>query len=205
MLDSWVWELHNHIQNRIPDPIDYIEMRRQTFGSELGLSLSEPADAAGLPSDIYRSRPIRALINSVADATGLLNDMVSFWKEIEAEGELNNGLLVIQRFLDCDLQQAACVVNDLRTARLRQFEHVKATELPAVMEHFELSADARQALTKYVENLENWCSGVIQWHLECPRYHERRRHPAYRAKEFLARPGGMGTSAARVGGLRAAL
>ena len=51
MTDSWVWELANQIQNRIPDPIDYIEMRRKTFGSDLTMSLSRLAqgerDSAG--------------------------------------------------------------------------------------------------------------------------------------------------------------
>lgn len=199
MLDSWLWELHNHVQNRVPDPVDYIEMRRDTFGSELGLSLSEPADTGGIPREVFSSRPIRSLVTSVADATGLLNDMVSYWKEIEVEGELNNGVLVVQRFLGCDLQQAACVVNDLRTARLRQFEHVKATDLPAVMDHFELPPQARQALAGFVQNLENWCAGVIQWHLECPRYHDRARHPSQRARTLLAGPTGLGTSAAHLG------
>jgi germacradienol/geosmin synthase len=31
MTDSWLWELTNRVQNRIPDPVDYIEMRRMTF------------------------------------------------------------------------------------------------------------------------------------------------------------------------------
>lgn len=40
MTESWVWELSNQIQHRIPDPVDYLEMRRATFGSELTMSLS---------------------------------------------------------------------------------------------------------------------------------------------------------------------
>ena len=137
MLDSWVWELVNHVQNRIPDPVDYIEMRRDTFGSGLGQILSEP-ESGDIPPEIFRTRPMRALANSASDATMLMNDIVSYRKEIELEGELNNGVLVVQNFLDCDLQQAVNVVNDLRTARLRQFEHVKATELPALFDQFGL-------------------------------------------------------------------
>lgn len=40
MTASWLWELANQAQNRIPDPVDYLEMRRRTFGSELTMSLS---------------------------------------------------------------------------------------------------------------------------------------------------------------------
>jgi len=39
MLESWCWELVNQLQHRIPDPVDYVEMRRKTFGSDLTMSL----------------------------------------------------------------------------------------------------------------------------------------------------------------------
>lgn len=39
MTQSWLWELSNQLQNRVPDPVDYLEMRRTTIGSELTLSL----------------------------------------------------------------------------------------------------------------------------------------------------------------------
>ena len=41
MLQSWLWELANHIENRIPDPVDYIEMRRKTFGSDMTMALAQ--------------------------------------------------------------------------------------------------------------------------------------------------------------------
>ncbi|NEB51130.1 hypothetical protein G3I48_02225, partial [Streptomyces griseus] len=31
MTASWLWELSNQAQNRVPDPVDYVEMRRATF------------------------------------------------------------------------------------------------------------------------------------------------------------------------------
>ncbi len=198
MHESWLWELANHIQNRIPDPVDYIEMRRDTFGAGLGQFLSQPPECEEVPAEIYRSRPIRALVNSAIDATMLLNDIVSYHKEVEVEGELNNGVLVVQRFLGCDLTTAVRVVNDLRTARFRQFEHVVATELPALFEQFELSATARDALRAYVRNLENWASGVIEWHLMTPRYKDLRTHPFVRVRQLLSGPAGIGTSAARI-------
>ena len=197
MLDSWVWELVNHVQNRIADPVDYIEMRRDTFGSGLGRTLSEP-EGDDIPREIFGTRPIRALVNCAADATMLMNDIVSYRKEIELEGELSNGVLVVQNFLDCDLQQAVNVVNDLRTARFRQFEHVKATELPALFDQFELSEGAREALMKYVQSLEDWSSGVIRWHLDTGRYKNLAASPLAAASDLLGGPLGLGTSAARL-------
>ena len=81
---------------------------------------------------------MRGLDNSAADYACLTNDIFSYQKEIEFEGELNNGVLVVQRFLDCDLEQAVDVVNDLMTARMQQFEHIVATELPALFDEFDL-------------------------------------------------------------------
>jgi germacradienol/geosmin synthase len=197
MHDSWVWELANHIQNRIPDPVDYIEMRRKTFGAELGLGLSEP-QGGELPTEVLRSRTVRALVNSAADATGLMNDIVSYRKEIELEGELNNGVLVVQNFLDSDLQRAVEVVNDLRTGRFRQFEHVVATELPQLADEFDLDTSSQEQLLGYVRNIENWASGVIQWHLESLRY--KNPSPANPvARWLLAGPVGVGTAITRIG------
>lgn len=113
---------------------------------------------------------MRALANSAADATMLMNDIVSYRKEIELEGELSNGVLVVQNFLDCDLQAAVDVVNDLRTARFRQFEHVVATEFPALFDQFELGPSARLALMAYVRSLEDWSAGVVRWHELTGRY-----------------------------------
>jgi germacradienol/geosmin synthase len=202
MHDSWLWELVNHIQNRIPDPVDYIEMRRQTFGADLGMSMSEPQNA-DIPAEIYRTRPMRALVNSSADVVGLMNDIVSHRKEIELEGELNNAVLVVRNFLDCDLQQAVNIVNDLRTCRLRQFEHVVATELPTLFDQFDLGTSARDGLLKYVENLENWIAGVVKWHLETGRYKNLGVRDSPLVRLLLSGPIGLGTAAARIESLRA--
>jgi germacradienol/geosmin synthase len=204
MHDSWLWELANHIQNRIPDPIDYIEMRRKTFGSELGMSLSQLALGQEIPPEIYRTRPMRALVNAAIDATALMNDIVSYRKEIELEGELNNGVLVVQQFLGSDLQQAVNVVNDLRTSRLCQFEHVVAAELAALFDEFNLDTSAREELLKYVKSLEDWASGVIKWHLVTGRYKNLRSHYFPTVGQLLSGPTGLGTSAARIGSLRGA-
>jgi germacradienol/geosmin synthase len=91
MTDSWVWELANQTQNRIPDPIDYIEMRRKTFGSDLTMSLSRLSQGGEIPMEIYYSRPMRSLENSAADFACFTNDIFSYQKEIEFEGEIHNG------------------------------------------------------------------------------------------------------------------
>ncbi|MBV9286064.1 MAG: germacradienol/geosmin synthase, partial [Acidimicrobiia bacterium] len=132
MTASWLWELANHIQHRIPDPVDYVEMRRKTFGSDLTMSLARITKAGEIPPEIFRTRTMRGLENSAQDYACLTNDIFSYQKEVEFEGELHNCVLVVQRFLDTDHRQAVSVVNDLMTSRLSQFERIIATELPAL-------------------------------------------------------------------------
>ncbi|HYZ07196.1 MAG TPA: family 2 encapsulin nanocompartment cargo protein terpene cyclase [Pseudonocardiaceae bacterium] len=199
MTGSWLWELANQMQNRIPDPVDYIEMRRKTFGSDLTMSLSRLAHGQTVPAEIYRTRPIRALESSAADYACLLNDVFSYQKEIQFEGEIHNCILVVQNFLDCDLPRALGVVNDLMTARMRQFEHVVSTELPALFDDFDLDADARSTLTRYAEELQDWLAGILTWHEGCHRYEESelRHHPPAGTQPFGG-PTGLGTSTAHL-------
>jgi len=205
MTGSWLWELANQMQNRIPDPVDYIEMRRKTFGSDLTMSLSRLAHGQVVPPEIYRTRPIRALESSAADYAGLLNDVFSYQKEIQFEGEIHNCILVVQNFLDCDRHRALGIVNDLMTARMLQFEHVVSTELPALFDEFDLDADARAALTGYADELKDWLAGILTWNEGCHRYDESelRHHPPVGTLPFGG-PTGLGTSTARLEPFRTA-
>ncbi|MGW9041089.1 family 2 encapsulin nanocompartment cargo protein terpene cyclase [Streptomyces lydicus] len=197
MTASWLWEIDNQIQNRIPDPVDYIEMRRATFGSDLTMALSRISHGRQVPPEVHRTGTLRALENSAADFACLMNDVFSYQKEIEYEGEVHNGILVVQTFFDCDYPAALAIVHDLMTSRLREFQHVAAQELPVVYDDFQLSAEARATLDGYVRELENWMAAILNWHQGCRRYIEPElRHPAG-SPGRLGAPSGLGTSAAR--------
>lgn len=169
MTASWVWELVNQAHNRVPDPVDYIEMRRRTFGADLTMSLARFSHAH-VPPEVYRTRPVRAMENSAADYACLLNDLFSYQKEIEYDGDVHNGILVVRNFLDCDTDRAVGIVNDLMTARMRQFEHVVAIELPALFDSLNLGAVVRDAVLGYAGDLRNWLAGILNWHRGTRRY-----------------------------------
>jgi germacradienol/geosmin synthase len=203
MLRSWVWELDNRRHNRIPDPVDYIEMRRQTFGSDLTLSLARDAHARDVPPELYRSRAVRSMEQSAVDYGCLLNDVFSYQKEIQYEGELHNAVLVVESFFDCDRRQALGIVSDLMASRLRQFEHAVAVELPALCRDFDLPEETRAALGEHARGLRHWLAGVLNWHRGTRRYDEaslRRAFPAAAPTPLTAHQGptGLGTSAARL-------
>ncbi|MGW4868880.1 germacradienol/geosmin synthase Cyc2 [Streptomyces chartreusis] len=183
MTESWVWELSNQLQNRIPDPVDYLEMRRATFGSDLTLGLCRMGHGPAVPPEVYRSGPVRSLENAAVDYACLLNDVFSYQKEIEYEGEIHNAILVVQNFFGIDYPTALDVVHDLMTQRMQQFEHVAAHELPIVYEDFGLSEEGREVMRNYVTDLQNWLAGILNWHRKVDRY--KAEYLARRAHGFV--------------------
>ncbi|MCZ9347163.1 terpene synthase family protein, partial [Streptomyces sp. TRM76130] len=170
MTEAWLWELANQIHHRVPDPVDYLEMRRATFGSDFTLGLCRAGHGPAVPPEVYLSGPVRSLENAAIDYACLLNDVFSYQKEIEYEGEVHNAILVVQNFFGIDYPAALRVVHDLMTQRMHQFEHVVAHELPIVCDDFQLSDEAREIMRGYVTDLQNWMAGILNWHQQVPRY-----------------------------------
>ncbi|MHA6800328.1 family 2 encapsulin nanocompartment cargo protein terpene cyclase [Bounagaea algeriensis] len=214
MTASWLWELDNQAQHRIPDPVDYIEMRRKTFGSDMTMSLSRLAHLDAVPAEIYRTRVIREMEAAAQDYACFTNDLFSYQKEIEFEGEVHNIVLVVENFLGTDRWSARDIVADLMAARMRQFEHAVAHELPVLFDEFSLDAPARQVLTRHADELKDWMAGILEWHRRCARYTEtelRRTRAGSVAhlpdaagtrdsavRHRLSGPTGIGTAAARI-------
>ncbi|WP_406458781.1 germacradienol/geosmin synthase [Streptomyces sp. NBC_00876] len=205
MTASWLWELANQAQNRIPDPVDYVEMRRMTFGSDLTMALCRLGHGRKVPQEIYGSGPLRSLENAAADYAALLNDLFSYQKEIEYEGEVHNGVLVVQNFFGVDYPTAVEIVHDLMKSRLRQFLHVAEHELPLLYDDFGLDSEAREILAGYVQELKHWIAGILIWHRDCRRYREEDLRRGTGAPWHLGGPTGLGTSAAQVASLFAQL
>jgi germacradienol/geosmin synthase len=202
MTDSWLWELNNQAQNRIPDPVDYIEMRRRTFGAEMTSSLARLAHADVIQPAAFASRVMHELETAAHDYAGFTNDLFSYQKEIEFEGELHNMVLVVENFLNIDRWKARDVVADLMAERMRQFEQLVAEGLPALGDEMELDADARAALVRHADRLQDWMSGILEWHRRCARYTEAELRRHYRGEIPLAGfslvPVGLGTAAAHL-------
>ncbi|MGH3620432.1 MAG: terpene synthase family protein, partial [Sciscionella sp.] len=201
MTSSWLWELANQAENRIPDPIDYIEMRRKTFGSDMTMSLARLAHSDVVPQEIYQTRVMRELDTAAQDYACFTNDLFSYQKEIEFEGEVHNLVLVVQKFLDVDRWTARDIVAELMRARMEQFEHILANGLPALFDELDLDGPVRDILTRHAEDLKDWMAGIMEWHRKCVRYTEAellRIQSADAPTEFSFLPTGLGTSAVRV-------
>jgi germacradienol/geosmin synthase len=89
----------------------------------------------------------------------------------------------VQNFFRCGYGDAVRVVGDLMNQRMEQFEHVSAHELPVLYEDFALSPEARATVEGYVVQLQNWMSGILNWHRNVDRY--RAEYLARRSHGFL--------------------
>ncbi|MEU6759297.1 germacradienol/geosmin synthase [Streptomyces sp. NPDC046685] len=199
MLESWLWEVDNQIQNRIPDPVDYAEMRRRTFGTYLTMYLCRlQHQGRGIPEEIYASGTIRSLENAVADAACMINDIYSYQKEVEVEGEVHNYILVTRNFFDIGYREALSICHALMTQRTEEFEHIVATQLPLLYDDWKLSAEARTALDAYVDELKDWHAGILNWHQNIRRYRTEDLHRIPGALSTGVWDSGFGMSAARI-------
>jgi germacradienol/geosmin synthase len=192
------WEIVNIAQDRVPDPIDYIEMRRLSAAGEFTCALAQ-YDLT-LPPEVQSSRQIQGLNNTTMDWIALFNDISSYRKEIEFEGEINNGVLVIKRFLECSLQEAVNIVNDLMTARLHEFHHIVA-ELPDLFDELNLDENTREQCLLYVKRLEFWMSGNLVWTEKTSRYTDFPSAHSLKVKPAASIPKSLGTSAFSIGSL----
>ncbi|AYV30605.1 Germacradienol/geosmin synthase [Streptomyces sp. ADI95-16] len=199
MLESWLWEVDNQIQNRIPDPVDYAEMRRSTFGSHLTMYLCRLGQQGrGIPEEIYASGTIRSLENAAADTACMINDIFSYQKEVEVEGEVHNFVLVTRNFFDIGYPEALRICHDLMTRRTEEFEHIVANQLPLLYDDWKLDAEARAGLDAYVGELKDWLAGILNWHRKVRRYREEDLHGLPDLLSSGVWSSSFGMSAARV-------
>jgi germacradienol/geosmin synthase len=173
------------------------------------MNLARITQNGNLPPELFLTRPMVELENSAQDYACLLNDIFSYQKEIQFEGEFHNCVLVVENFLGIERSQAVLVVNDLMTARMKQFEHILATDLRSVVDSFELDDERRATLQAWVVSLQDWMAGILDWHRLTGRYDEdalRRSNTAgaVLATVLPAGPTGLGTSAARLASARSA-
>ncbi len=105
------------------------------------------------------------LRDTFSDAVHLRNDLFSYQREVEDEGELSNGVLVLETFLGCTTQEAADAVNDLLTSRLHQFENTALDRGPRALPWSTASDPTSCAdVAAYVKGLQDWQSGGHEWH-----------------------------------------
>ena len=191
-------------KNRVLDPIEYIDMRRQAGAWLWKADLVEHALGIEIPAELYKTRPIRVLNETFADSAHLRKDILSYQADVD-QGKANNGVVVVRNFLDCDPQRAADIVNNFVTSRLYQFEDTFVTELFPLFEEYGTSFLARREVLTYVKGLQDWMAGNLEWVRPSGCQPEATTVDAAMLPWLPCGPTGLGTMTARVGLSREAM
>jgi germacradienol/geosmin synthase len=201
LLNESMWELANIQEGRVANPIEYIEMRRKVGGAPWSANLVEHANFLEVPDGIAATRPLRVLRDAFADGVHLRNDLFSYQREVEDEGENANIVLVLERFLGVDTQRAADLSNEILSSRLYQFDNTAVVEVPALVEEHNLDPAGRSSVARYVKGLQDWQAGGHEWHMRSSRYMNSKADTGATPEAFLRGPTGIGTTAVSVAAL----
>jgi hypothetical protein len=165
---SLLWEVDNRAGRQVPDLLAYVEGRRNTGAVLTIFDLIEYANRAELSAALCASPLLDTLRLCAMDNICLINDIISFEKE-NARGEVNNCVSVCKHWLGCSTRDAMRVVNDLAGQRTTLFLQTKA-KLEREYERLGASAFERVACARFVEGLESWMQGNLDFSLGSARY-----------------------------------
>ncbi|MFD3530357.1 hypothetical protein [Streptomyces sp. NPDC058664] len=169
-VDAGVEELANSRSGRIPHLIDYAPFRRESFAAYTAPYSVELATGARIPEQIRHSRTVRALLDAFMDFMGLANDIASYEREVHEEHDVNNLVLVVGTSLGITLHGAVPAALHLVNARLRDFEHLRQSELPQLVRRSGLDRDERAELETWLRGACAFLSGLHAWYTGAPRY-----------------------------------
>lgn len=174
-LDGVLWELE-HVDHAVTDLIEYLGARRDFGGLQFTAVLMEHA-MGELGQNMLRSREFRTAVDAFVDAISLHNDIVSYDREVDEGTVANNGVEVARKALGLNRRDAAAVVNALLTARVDTLAEAPAAVPPEA--------------AGFVKSLQEALAGSYLWHELTGRFGQE-------ATGDLAKPRGLGTSAAYV-------
>jgi Terpene synthase family 2, C-terminal metal binding len=165
LIDGFLTESGSRIVGEVLEPEAYLQMHRHTIGCKECLIVSEHAAGVDVTTELTADSQLGGLWQIAADHVMLVNDVLSFRKEVFAGEPVNivMSLMIHERLslqdsvdrvcemiaaVDCDFTRA-CV--DIRS---RYQEHPK-----------------RDDVSRYLDALGSMMSGNLAWSYEAPRYH----------------------------------
>ncbi|KAG2046914.1 terpenoid synthase [Suillus hirtellus] len=161
-------EVENRAKGHINDVESYIELRRDLSGCKACFAFTEFACQIDLPDEVVSHPVVIALEEAANDFISWSNDIFSYNLE-QSHNSTHNLVAVFMVKEGLDLQGAVDYCGRLCNISLQRFEENRAN-LPSWGE--EVDKD----VAKYVEGLQNWITGTLQWSFECARYFGKNAH-----------------------------
>ncbi|KAG2337543.1 terpenoid synthase [Suillus weaverae] len=161
-------EADNRAKGHVNDVKSYIDLRRDLSGCKPYFALIEFVGRIDLPDEVVSHPVIMALEEATNDFVSWSNDIFSYNME-QSHHSTHNLVAVLMVDQGLDLQSAVDYCGRLCNISLRRFEETRAI-LPSWGEE----VDKEVAI--YVEGLQNWITGSLQWTFETTRYFGKDAH-----------------------------
>ncbi|MFI9402978.1 hypothetical protein [Nocardia sp. NPDC052316] len=165
---GFLQEATNNAAQRIPPLDEYLEMRRGTAGIDIALDWVEATSDYELSPQAHQDPYLMTLRQGRVDIVMFTNDLFSARKEWD-EGNTDNIVHVLANKNNCSWTEAAHTVEGMIADTLT---HCQQTTRALKMSDFyrHTLPGERAIIDRFVEAMEAWNRGNLDWHQHSPRY-----------------------------------
>ncbi|KAJ6494348.1 isoprenoid synthase domain-containing protein [Mycena sanguinolenta] len=164
--DLFLQSVHDQAIHRttgvIPSLEEYITLRRDTSGCKPCWAIIEYANNLDIPNNVMEHPVLCGLGEAANDLVAWSNDVFSYSVE-QSKGDTHNMVIVVMHHKALDLPGAVTFVGDLCKEAIARFMSLK-TRLPSWDDEID------RHVSRYVQGLEDWMSGILYWSFETERY-----------------------------------
>ncbi|KAI1206458.1 terpenoid synthase [Annulohypoxylon truncatum] len=163
-IDATRLEAEADLSERLPSLKRYWEVRILTSGMGTLLGFTEYAVEAKLPSQLVASAAYEALWMTTIVINSIVNDLISFKKEMKAGSVLSSVAILYQQVdnLDAAVQMSLAHLRIL----VNEFDRTANT----ILSEFPLNPEEVDAVSKVIDALRTVNTGNLEWSLQSKRY-----------------------------------
>ncbi|KAI2621516.1 terpenoid synthase [Hypomontagnella submonticulosa] len=163
-VDSTLLEAEADQSDKLPSLKKYWEVRILTSGMGTLLSVTEFAAQAKLPSRLVGSAAYDTLWMTTVVINSIVNDLLSFKKEMKAGSVLSSVAILYHQVDNLD----AAVQMSLAHLRIMVDEFDRTADM--ILSKYSLSPDEVEATSKIIDTLRIVNTGNLEWSLQTKRY-----------------------------------
>ncbi|OTB06538.1 hypothetical protein M426DRAFT_20984 [Hypoxylon sp. CI-4A] len=163
-IDSTELEAEADISEELPSLKRYWETRIMTSGMDALLAFTEFAAEVKLPLRLVNSTLYQTLWTTTIMINSIVNDLISFKKEMKAGSVLSSVAILYQQVNNLD----AAVQMSLAHLRIMVDEYDYTAN--TILSEFSLNSEETDAVTKVIDTLRTVNTGNLEWSLQAKRY-----------------------------------
>ncbi|KAI1093071.1 terpenoid synthase [Rostrohypoxylon terebratum] len=163
-IDATRLEAEADLSDKLPSLKRYWEVRILTSGMGMLLGFAEYASQAKLPFQLVSSATFEKLWTTTVVINSIVNDLISFKKEMKAGSVLSSVAILYQQVGNLD----AAVQMSLAHLRVLVDEFDRAAD--AIVSEVPLNPDEVDAVSKITEMMKTMNTGNLDWSLQSKRY-----------------------------------